>query len=92
MQIRSITRYTLFLLICSSPFCSSQFKQPTGEELKMTTDPKAPGAAAVYLDIEENSDDLVYMQSYYVRAKVLWRKARSWPPSVSLISPRRAAR
>jgi transglutaminase-like putative cysteine protease len=54
----------------------AQFQQPTDEELKMTADPKAPGAAAVYLNIEENTDDHVYMQSVYVRIKVLMEKGK----------------
>ena len=42
----------------------AQFQAPTDEELKMTADPKAPGAAAVYLNIEEIANDPLHYQSY----------------------------
>jgi hypothetical protein len=54
----------------------AQFKQPTAEELKMTDDPKAPGAAAVYLNIEESTNDEVHFRSYYARIKVLTEKGK----------------
>jgi transglutaminase-like putative cysteine protease len=54
----------------------AQFQQPTEEELKMTADPKAPGAAAVYLYVEENSDDTLSIRTYYVRIKVLAEKGK----------------
>ena len=47
----------LFLAAVSPAVVSAQFQQPTPEELKMTDDPKAPGATAVYLNIEEVTDD-----------------------------------
>lgn len=36
---------------------SPNFTQPTPDGLKMTSDPAAPGAAAVYLFREETGDD-----------------------------------
>jgi hypothetical protein len=36
-----------------SAFSSSNFTQPTPDELKMTSDPTAPGTPAVYLFREE---------------------------------------
>ncbi len=54
----------------------AQFQQPTDEELKMTSDPKAPGAAAVYLNIEEIANDPIHFQSYYARIKVLTEKGK----------------
>jgi hypothetical protein len=54
----------------------AQFQQPTDEELKMTADPKAPGAAAVYLYREETTDDQLHYQSYYERIKVLTEKGK----------------
>jgi hypothetical protein len=49
----------------------AQFQAPTPEELQMTSDPKAPGAAAVYLDREEREDDSHHFRSVYARIKVL---------------------
>ena len=48
-----------------------QFQPPSPEELKMTSDPKAPGAAAVYLYREEREDDEHHFRSVYARIKVL---------------------
>jgi Domain of Unknown Function with PDB structure (DUF3857) len=66
----------LLFTIASSPLVHAQFQQPTNEELKMTEDPKAPGAAAVYLNIEEIDDDPTHYQSFYVRIKVLQEKGK----------------
>jgi len=52
----------------------AQFQQPTEEELKMTSDPKAPGAAAEYLYREEIVDDTRGFESIYERIKVLGGK------------------
>jgi hypothetical protein len=54
----------------------AQFQQPTPEELSMTSDPKAPGAAAVYLDIEENDDLEPDVYSFHARMKVLTEKGK----------------
>ena len=53
-----------------------QFQNPTNEELKMTADPKAPGAAAVYLYREETVDDNLHFHSFYARIKVLSEKGK----------------
>ena len=46
------------------------------DELKMTSDPKAPGAAAVYLNVKEIANDPMHYQSYYARIKVLTEKGK----------------
>ncbi len=66
----------LFLAALSPAVVYAQFQQPTDEELKMTADPKAPGAAAVYLDFEEIANDPVHFQSCYARIKVLTEKGK----------------
>ncbi len=53
-----------------------QFQPPTDEELKMTSEPKAPGAAAVYLYREETTDDTYHFHTYFVRIKVLTEKGK----------------
>ena len=58
------------LLICA------QFQPPNPDELKMTSDPKAPGAAAVYLDIEEIDKTNEESREYYARIKVLTEKGK----------------
>ena len=66
----------LFLAFTLSTSVWAQFQQPTDEELKMTADPKAPGAAAVYLNIEETANDPVHFRTYYARIKVLSEKGK----------------
>jgi hypothetical protein len=66
----------LLLGIASPALLCAQFQKPTDEELKMTADPKAPGAAAVYLNIEEITDDSLHYHSFYARIKVLAEKGK----------------
>jgi len=54
----------------------AQFQEPTKEELQMTSDPKAPGAAVVYLYREERTDDALHYHSMYERIKVLTEKGK----------------
>jgi hypothetical protein len=67
----------LFLLI-SLPSFAQSWIQPTPEELKMTSEPAAPEAAAVYLYREERADDKLHMHSLYVRLKVLTEKGKEY--------------
>jgi hypothetical protein len=71
-----VRRLPLFFVIAPPAIVLAQFQPPTAEELKMTTDPKAPGAAAVYLNVEETTDDPHHYQSYYARIKVLSEKGK----------------
>jgi hypothetical protein len=66
----------LCLISSTCTFSQTAFKQPTSEELKMTSDPKAPGADAVYLNIEEIANDPLHYQTYYARIKVLKEKGK----------------
>jgi len=82
MLNRGLVRRLLFLLVLvllvlgSPALLRAQFQPPTDEELKMTEDPKAPGAAAVYLNIEQIEDDELHYESYYARIKVLSEKGK----------------
>ncbi len=62
--------------LCLSAFASSGWQAPTAEELKMTVDPAAPDAAAVYLYREESVDDHLHNHTLYVRLKILTEKAK----------------
>lgn len=77
MSTHAFLRSTVlvFSLACS-PVLYAQFQPPTDEELKMTADPKAPGAAAVYLYREETTDDKLHFHSYFERVKVLTEKGK----------------
>ena len=66
----------MFFVIASPAFVLAQFRNPSSEELKMTTDPKAPGASAVYLNVEEVADDDLHYHSFYARIKVLQEKGK----------------
>ena len=72
MRFQNVVRFGLFLLVAAGPLVSyGQFQPPTKEELSMTSDPKAPGAAAVYLYREETADDPHHFSTVYARIKVL---------------------
>jgi hypothetical protein len=62
------------LLFARSSLLRAQFTEPTPDELKMTSDPKAPGAAAVYLYREEITDGERETRTTYERIKVLTEK------------------
>jgi transglutaminase-like putative cysteine protease len=77
MRASVVVRTILLFFAFSFPaFAFAQFQPPTAEELKMTADPKAPGAAAVYLYREETTDDMIHFHSYYERIKVLSEKGK----------------
>ena len=54
----------------------AQFQPPTSEELSMKEEPKAPGAAAIYLYREETVDDNLHYHSFFARIKVLTEKGK----------------
>jgi Domain of Unknown Function with PDB structure (DUF3857)/Transglutaminase-like superfamily len=77
------TRYSclilssLFTLAAGSPaFGGTTWTQPTPDELKMTSDPKAPDAAAVFLNREEIVDDKTHFHRLYARIKILTEKGK----------------
>jgi transglutaminase-like putative cysteine protease len=65
----------LFAAVSPARLCA-QFQPPNPDELKMTTDPKAPGADAVYLYYEEIDHDDKQSRNYYARIKVLTEKGK----------------
>jgi hypothetical protein len=65
MRARSLFYSALLFFVSTfSTPVMAQFQQPTDEELKMTADPKAPGAAAVYLNLEEITNDPLHYKSF----------------------------
>ena len=70
------TLFAILVIGSASVSVQGQFQEPTAEELHMTSDPKAPGASAVYLYLEEKTDDAVHFHSYYARIKVLTEKGK----------------
>lgn len=51
---------------------------PTAEELKMTSEPKAPGAPAIYLYRQVDRDDAEYREFVYLRLKVFTEEGRKY--------------
>jgi hypothetical protein len=77
MRISFLVLYAFLPLAIASPaLIIAQFQQPTAEELKLTSDTKAPGAAAVYLYHEEIFDNPGHTRAYYERIKVLTEKGK----------------
>ncbi len=75
------SRIALLVSLCSvtsvfPAILHAQFQAPNKDELEMTSDPKAPGADAVYLYREEKTDDNLHYHSYFVRIKVLAEKGK----------------
>lgn len=66
----------LFLAAVSPAILCAQFQPPNPDELKMTSDPEAPGAAGVYLQVREIENDPLHYESFYKRIKVLTEKGK----------------
>ncbi len=77
---RTIARcLSLFcLLALGRTMAHGQWTPPTPEELKMTSQPEVPGAAAVELFHEEITDDHLHYWSKYVRLKVLNERGKDY--------------
>lgn len=76
MRIAPVAAIAVLVVSLSPLVARAQFQQPTQEELQMTSDPLAPGAAAVYLNIEEKADDNLSYKTFYARIKVLTEKGK----------------
>jgi hypothetical protein len=57
---------------------ADSWTKPTHEELQMTAEPAAPGAAAIYLLRDERADDKIHIHTTYVRLKVLSEKGKEY--------------
>ncbi len=67
------------LAAAASPMLrADQWTAPTKEELSMTSIPEVPGAAAIYLNKEETTEDKLHAWSIYVRLKVLTEKGKDY--------------
>lgn len=71
-----VTGVFLFAGIALPTMLHAQFTPPSGDELKMTADSKAPGADAVYLYREEVDDSYGRSKTFYERIKVLKDKGK----------------
>lgn len=73
--MKDFVRFLILVLACVSS-ANAQFQTPTPDELKMTADPKYPDAAAVFLNYEKKTDNLVGYESVYARIKILKESAK----------------
>ena len=73
----SLAPLLLTLLALAAP-AHAQWTVPTDEELKMTSQPEVPGAAAVYLFREEITNDKMHEWSKYIRLKVLTEAGKEY--------------
>jgi hypothetical protein len=72
MRCNGILFLAASLIGVATPYVAfAQFQPASKEELEMTSDPKAPGAAAVILYREEREDEEHHFRSVYERVKVL---------------------
>jgi hypothetical protein len=69
---------TISLLALPLAAAAQKFQEPTKEELQMSSDPKAPGAPAVFLYREETTDNGNHFISEYARIKVLTELGKEW--------------
>ena len=63
---------------------ATNWTQPTPDELKMTSDPKAPDAEAVYLNYEEYVDIAAHYHRVYARIKILTEKGKEDYASIEI--------
>ncbi len=59
-------------------FAGDDWLPITQEELKMTSEPKAPGAAALYLYRELDRNDAEFTEYHYARIKILTEEGRKY--------------
>src|SRR5271157_4888729 len=80
MRIYMVAGVAFTLAVLSLPLtgAAQKFQEPTKEELQMTSDPKAPGAPAVFLYFEQTADNRNHYESRYARIKVLTELGKEW--------------
>jgi hypothetical protein len=78
LQSRRLGLAVLLVVSLFQPASAQKFQEPAREELQMTSDPKAPGAPAVFLYREETTDNGTHFISEYARIKVLTELGKEW--------------
>lgn len=93
-MVRSVRRFFLLLsllLLVRIPLFATDWPQPTPEQLKMTSDPDAPGAAAVYLDLDDRLDNKNEYERVSATIKILTKKGIDEFSDVKILYPRGSA-
>jgi hypothetical protein len=75
-----LSLFPLLAALCSTPFAraADDWLPVPPEELKMTSEPKAPGAPAIYLYRQVDCDDQAFRQTIYVRIKIFTEEGRKY--------------
>jgi hypothetical protein len=76
MRLRSSLLLHCLLLSALPLFLHAQFQEPSKADLQMSDDPKSPGAAAIYLNVAEETNDPLHYHAFYARIKVLQEKGK----------------
>ncbi len=74
--LRNFFLLSLAVVSCGPAMAATTWTQPTPEELKMTSDPKAPNAPAVFLEWDEVVNIPEHFHRVYARVKILTEKGR----------------
>jgi hypothetical protein len=65
-------------LVVIRPVAAQDWLPVNQDDLKMTSEPKAPGAPAIYLYRQVDRNDESYQETYYVRLKILTDEGRKY--------------
>lgn len=87
-MFRSVRWFFLLLgilVLARIPLFAADWPQPTPEQLKMTSDPAAPGADAVYLDYDRTVNDEQHFDNVFAEIKILTEKGREEYSDVPII-------
>jgi hypothetical protein len=78
MSLRRSILFCLFTLATSVCWAADDWLPLSTEELKMTSEPKAPGVPAIYLYRRVDRDDLANHENHYYRIKILTEGGRKY--------------
>src|SRR5580692_4444289 len=68
----------LLAVLAVSPLHAADWLPVSAEELRLTSEPKAPGAAAIYLYRQVDRDDTTSEEFHYERLKILREEGRKY--------------
>jgi hypothetical protein len=74
----TVSLLAVLSILFNAPAHGGDWLPVTPEELQLTREPKAPGAAAIYLYRQVDRDDTVPEVSIYVRLKILTEEGRKY--------------
>lgn len=77
-RIWILSALALIAVVSNLPVHAEDWLPVTAEELQLTREPKAPGAAAIYLYRQVDRDDTVPEETHYQRLKILTEEGRKY--------------